>query len=200
MVQGTTLAQNAATYIDQHFTGHSFQVVKKRKIAGSDKWSEHTYGNALDVFADTETMARIALALNENRRQLKIATLCFDGPGGPYDGCTTPHNDHIHVSFTPKCGDTVSPSGTDAQRIQACDNYQKGLTPEGEDKPRGPGDPGLPNPLEGITEGIQEIGQRALVVIAGLAAGGVAVALIAADMNVSKLPGAIGALGKVIRR
>lgn len=93
-------------------------------IAKSSRESEHTYGNALDIFGTFEAMGSLAEYLDDNRGRFDIATLCYDpGPGRKYDRCTTKHTDHIHVSFSPKCYDLPT-DGDGATRAARCNDKQ----------------------------------------------------------------------------
>lgn len=168
------------------------EVTSNRPIAGTATPSEHSYGNAIDIFGTSNEMATLAAKLNRERAKWSIATLCYDGKGSPgYDRCTTKHTDHIHVDFSPKCGTAGIPTtGSDFDRMSRCQAYQEGKSPTGpivtgEETILG----GILDPVTGpLMEGLQ----RAAVVIGGVAIGAIAIALILGDL---KLKGA----GKVLK-
>ena len=88
-----------------------------RKIAGSDRWSQHAYGNALDMYGTTAELEDLYQAL----QLIPTATeICYNHRGG----CTTPHTDHLHVAAlprlrgTPACAKALNPNaGLDAAGI-----------------------------------------------------------------------------------
>ena len=66
-----------------------------RKIAGSDRWSQHAYGNALDMYGTHAELEDLYQAL----QLIPTATeICYHHRGG----CTTPHTDHLHVDALPR--------------------------------------------------------------------------------------------------
>ncbi len=73
----------------------------RRKISGTDRWSEHSWGNALDVHvsvgrADNVERANgdeIAAWLNEHKDELGIRNILW---------WQTNHFDHIHTDFWPR--------------------------------------------------------------------------------------------------
>lgn len=69
-----------------------------RTIAGTTSWSQHAWGNALDIFGPPDALERIYRGLAADRARYDVRTLCYRGRGG----CTTPHDDHVHVDFNPK--------------------------------------------------------------------------------------------------
>lgn len=164
-----------------------YEIFSNRPIAGTNTPSEHSYGNAIDIFGSPEAMKRFAARLNTERAQYSIATLCYDGEGSPgYDHCTTPHTDHIHVDFSPRCGPAGIPTtGSDSDRSKRCNEYQNN---SGGVVGRGTGildkitDP-LTEPIQGVVEGVQ----RAAIILGGVLIGGIALAIVLGDM---KLKGA----------
>lgn len=124
----TTLASNARVVAEawpgiSSVSGQS----KVRVIAKTGRVSEHVFGNALDIFGSRKGMSSLAAHLNQRKSQLSIRTLCYDGgPGPSYQHCTTPHLNHIHISFDPKCRGTVATSGTADERRNDCEAFQQG--------------------------------------------------------------------------
>lgn len=103
------------------------QVETPRNIAGTNKLSEHVWGNALDVYGSVTQLTEWAKELDSKRSQYGIKVLCYDpGVGRKYDHCTTKHTDHMHVDFAPHCSGHVSASGSTTARATACNAYQGG--------------------------------------------------------------------------
>lgn len=160
-----------------------------RNIAGTDKPSEHTWGNALDIYGSTEALTRVAKYLSVSRmgsNPLKISTLCYDpGVGRKYDHCTTKHTDHIHVDFGPKCGGNVPVSGSANEQVNACNTYQGGgVSQPPTEAPTG----GEWTVLDDVNlnpfAGLQETLQTALFVALGVALLGAGIALLMKDSAV----------------
>lgn len=80
--------------------GLRVEVSSCRSIAGTNppRWSQHAYDNAADLFGSAADLERAFRFLDGRRATLNIYELCYRGRGG----CTTPHNDHLHVSAHPK--------------------------------------------------------------------------------------------------
>ena len=98
-------------------------TVSVRPIAGTSTPSQHSYGNALDIFASPSAMSSIwAWSISVagtynvrlviyNRRQW------YSGRVSGYDG-ENPHTDHVHVDFWPQyCG---NPPGHPLPMRQEC--------------------------------------------------------------------------------
>lgn len=80
-----------------------------RPIAGTSSWSQHSYGNAVDVWGSPARLEALYQETSRNRPWLAVRTLCYNRRGG----CTTPHTDHVHVDFHPKqVGDPRGSGGT----------------------------------------------------------------------------------------
>lgn len=85
------------------------QVYACRKVAGSSSWSQHAWGNALDVFATKAELGQIARYLVRHARRRRVQTVIFDGRSWswdhrrwvPYTG-SNPHTSHVHVDFRPR--------------------------------------------------------------------------------------------------
>jgi hypothetical protein len=69
------------------------------KIAGTDTWSQHAWGNAIDYVGSPAELERL---FQWARLQLGVGTVCYRGRGG----CTTAHDDHIHIDMLPRFGGT----------------------------------------------------------------------------------------------
>lgn len=79
-------------------------VVAVRFIAGTDTWSQHAYGNAVDVMTGGNSDLRhdIVYFAHANRGVLSIAHLLAD-PWFPSP--RRDHYNHVHVDFFPQwCG------------------------------------------------------------------------------------------------
>jgi hypothetical protein len=78
-------------------------VVAVRFIEGTNTWSQHAYGNAVDFMCSGELHRRIAFFLDANRGGLDIAHLLAD----PYfPSPLGNHYGHVHVDFYPAWGGT----------------------------------------------------------------------------------------------
>lgn len=80
--------------------GLRVEVSACRSIAGTNppRWSQHAFDNAADLFGPAADLERAYRFLAANRGRLGVDELCYRGRGG----CTTAHNDHVHVSGHPK--------------------------------------------------------------------------------------------------
>lgn len=93
-------------------------VYNCRKISGSSSWSQHSWGNAADIFAHEADLEAIAHNVvlqrqqdtyaNQGRRQPVHYVIWREGPGGiwsptqgwhDYSGYHPPT--HVHVDFDP---------------------------------------------------------------------------------------------------
>lgn len=87
----------------------SWGIVNCRKIAGSTSWSQHAWGNGLDIHASFEVMRDLSewLADEAKAGKLDIAQILFNSrvwtpsEGWRTANLSTPHTDHIHVSGSP---------------------------------------------------------------------------------------------------
>lgn len=92
----------------------SWGIVNCRRIAGSSSWSQHAWGNGLDIHASFAVMTDLAafLAMEARDGRLPIAQILFDGKAWTPDqgwhpaNLSSPHTDHIHVSGSPMQGGT----------------------------------------------------------------------------------------------
>ncbi len=156
-----------------------------RPIAGTNTPSEHSYGNALDVYGTPEALAYWADYFHKTRGEWDIKVVCYDpGIGRKYDHCTTKHTTHLHIDFGPHCGGTVSASGSADELVTRCNTYQGGGTVA-----PGGASTGL---LGGILQPITDLFNRAAIITVGAVIGVVAVVLIVKDTAAGKA--AIGAV------
>lgn len=188
----TTLANNARKVAEAWpgITAVTGQT-RVRNIANTSKVSEHVFGNALDIFGSRKGMSSLAAHLNGRRSDLSIRTLCYDGgPGPSYDGCTTPHLDHIHISFVPKCRGNVATTGDADERRNLCEAFQQGgnVTTGGSEFKKkkvdadavantGDGLFGIPGALDRFTESLEITLQTTMYVLLGVVVLGVGVAV-----------------------
>jgi len=78
-------------------------VVAVRFIEGTNTWSQHAYGNAVDFMCSGELHRRLAFFLDANRGGLDIAHLLAD----PYfPSPLGNHYNHVHCDFFPQWGGT----------------------------------------------------------------------------------------------
>lgn len=79
-----------------------------RNISGTGTRSQHSYGNALDLFGPGNQLEAIYQYFNRARADYSVKTLCYRGRGG----CSTGHYDHVHIDFHPAmtgpCGQGTS--------------------------------------------------------------------------------------------
>lgn len=125
-------------YINSRGYAVTMQTQYVRAIAGSGgRLSEHSFGNAIDIFGNSSVLDTVAADLNRRRSEFNVGTLCWDGGSKSYDRCTTPHIDHIHVDFKPACGRKLAGAVTkdmlgksDVPALaSACNDLQGGGTP-----------------------------------------------------------------------
>jgi hypothetical protein len=98
----TPAAEQAKAEIEARFEGIVFGIYKRRPIANSTRWSQHSWPNALDItyggYGNTSPEAQAALDkvhawLRANFSRLGIRTLLWR---------VKSHYDHIHVDFWPE--------------------------------------------------------------------------------------------------
>lgn len=85
-----------------------------RRIAGSSTWSQHAWGNAVDIVGPTSLyMGRIAAWLLAEARanRLPIAQVLWQGKDLLSGGSVSGHYDHIHVSGRPMFSGTPPCAG-----------------------------------------------------------------------------------------
>ncbi len=200
----TPLAAHARAYAIKQpgITRIEGQTDDSRNIAGSSTVSEHSFGNALDIYGTGKGLGDLAAYFNANRTAFSIQVLCYDpGIGRTYDHCTTKHRDHIHVDFRPHCGGIVDPGGTASQRAEDCTKHQGGQVTfggagggdEGGNQSR---ESGTFAPLAGVFDGVTaaiEGGLRTILIVGiGVIAIGAGVALLLKDTELGKtLKGAV---------
>jgi hypothetical protein len=102
----TAAAANYMAVIKKNFPQISgYGTIAIRNIAGTNTWSQHAYGNAIDVMTGASAALRQAVAFfsNQYRRMLSIAHLLADpwfaSPRGD-------HYNHVHADFFPQYGGT----------------------------------------------------------------------------------------------
>lgn len=182
----TTLTSRAAVVAERAKTWPGVTRVsghygKARQISGSSTISEHSYGNALDIFGSRDGLESLALFLDQNKQAYQIRLICYDpGPGRKYGKCTTKHTDHIHLDFSPNCGGHVDPNGTATETAKRCDDYQKGQPVNDQINPDTglvgtPAAEGTGGLFGGITDAIKQgvstialVGLGAVLVVAGV--------------------------------
>lgn len=172
--------------------------VDPRPIAGTDKPSEHTFGNAADIYGSRKAMSTLAAHLNATKKQTGVRIVCYDGgPGPSYDKCTTKHIDHIHVDMVPNCAGIVPASGTARERRDKCEEYQKGrgvtVNPNGAggnlpgENTGGSGDGflGIPGAIDRFTQSVGNALQTGLFVTVGIVVLGAGIVLALKDAAVN---------------
>lgn len=162
-----------------------------RPIAGTNTPSEHSYGNAIDVYGSSDALAKWAAEMDKRRGEFDIKVLCYDpGIGRKYDHCTTKHTDHLHLDFGPHCGGAIPATGSANELVTRCNDYQLGKagTPEG---PR--------SILDGldIMGTVESLFTRGAIIAIGAVLGILGVVLIVKDTELGKA--AIGAVGGAVK-
>lgn len=107
------LSPNAARYmavIRTVFGNLPMGTIARRNIKGTNTWSQHAFGNAVDVMTGTNTALRQAVAnfSNVHRVLLSIAHLLAD-PW--YPSPLSNHYNHVHADFNPQGTGTPPPGG-----------------------------------------------------------------------------------------
>lgn len=79
-----------------------------RRVAGTWTWSQHAWGNALDIFASRDTMYAISRFLARRSPRLPVQQVIYarqvwtsSSPYWHYYGGSNPHYDHVHVTGLP---------------------------------------------------------------------------------------------------
>lgn len=103
-IAGATVpASIFASWIRANFGNLALGIVAVRNIAGTSTWSQHAYGNAVDVMCSGDLHRTIAYAVDSNRGPLSIAHLLAD----PYfPSPLGDHYGHVHADFYPQWGGT----------------------------------------------------------------------------------------------
>jgi hypothetical protein len=105
--------------------------IAHRKIAGTDAWSQHTYGNALDWHSTPDVMQQLADYLVNNAKKLNVRNVIYNrriwnSSKGWYSYTGKhPHTDHVHVDF--KKSDTKSPGPNAMKFHENVDNFANNL-------------------------------------------------------------------------
>lgn len=136
-----------------------------RKIRRSDRWSQHAWGNALDLHGDGDTLGVLANWLEAHAAEFSIRNVCyFDrGPCNRAD-----HRNHIHVDFNPRGIGTPPCAGGTLQVEHADGSVSGSWTLTGTQPPDddggggfsfGPSIPGLPGlgELSGLIPGADTV-------------------------------------------
>ena len=107
------ISPNAARYagvINSVFGNLPMGFVSRRNVAGTTSWSQHAFGNAVDVMTGANTGLRQAVSAfsDVHRELLSIAHLLadpwFKSPRGD-------HYNHVHADFNPQGTGTPPPGG-----------------------------------------------------------------------------------------
>lgn len=131
-------------YLVAHFAATTFQGYNCRKIGGSNAWSVHSTGRALDVFvptdgwgansADNDLGDPIANWLIENAAQIGISYFIWDraswgahriGDKHRSYGGVHPHNDHLHIELTEAAASKSTPWFTGPQPAPSVDTSDR---------------------------------------------------------------------------
>lgn len=91
-----------------------------RLILGTNTWSQHSYGNAVDTFRDGQTPDPLKQAVadyfSSNASQYNIHYMAYNmrgftpGSGWNYGNVTSPHYNHVHADFYPQWAGTPGTS------------------------------------------------------------------------------------------
>lgn len=78
--------------------------VAHRKIAGTDAWSQHAFGNALDWHSTPAIMQQLTDYLVANAKKLNVRNVIYNrriwnSSKGWHSYKKHPHTDHVHVDF-----------------------------------------------------------------------------------------------------
>ena len=86
-----------------------------RKISGSSSWSQHAWGNALDIGVGTNQALGdlVYQYLVRNKTRFGLGTICWKSAGGCDPAA---HKDHVHVEGLPKRRGTPPCAGGDQGR------------------------------------------------------------------------------------
>jgi len=112
-IGGAGVSPNASRYaavIRAVFGDIPMGFISRRNIAGTNTWSQHAYGNAVDVMTGANSSLRQSVAMfsDVHRAVLSIAHLLADpwfrSPLGD-------HYNHVHADFNPQGTGTPPPGG-----------------------------------------------------------------------------------------
>lgn len=101
---GTPAIDVVYTYVFGKYDGaKNWGIVNCRKILDSNSWSQHAWGNGLDIGGSPVLLDRIAKDLYEKAKSgaLPIAQLLWQGKNMLTGGSVYDHTDHIHISGSP---------------------------------------------------------------------------------------------------
>jgi hypothetical protein len=101
---GTPAIDVVYTYVFGKYAGaKNWGIVNCRKILDSNSWSQHAWGNGLDIGGDPRLLDTIANDLYEKAKSgaLPIAQLLWKGKNMLTGGSVYDHTDHIHISGSP---------------------------------------------------------------------------------------------------
>lgn len=191
----TARAQRLQDWVKTVYPALTFGEQEIRPIAGTDDPSEHSFGNALDIFGPKGTLLTLAEELNKNRAKWDIKVLCYDpGVGRKYDHCTTKHDDHIHADFGPHCGGNIPANGNANDLVTRCNDYQNSKGgPVGGEAPGGI----LGGIVESLLAPLENYFVRGALIVGGAVLGVIGVVLIIKDTELGKA--AIGAVGGAVK-
>ncbi len=105
-----------------------------RKIKHSEDYSQHSWGNALDIWGKGSDLESLYwyLRSGSSREILKTRTVCYNHKGG----CTTSHESHLHVDFNPK-QTGIPPCAQKDDEVELTKLIQTGLNDGGFSDPNG---------------------------------------------------------------
>ena len=97
--RGTAWANKVFSEIHKLFPGVSnFGINSCRHISGSTTWSQHSWGNALDVGCSGSLGNQVYAWAVKNKAAINAEVICFQSMGG----CNAAeHQDHVHIDFAP---------------------------------------------------------------------------------------------------
>ena len=99
----------------------------RRKIAGTNTWSQHSWGNATDLFGPRATLDSVAKYCRQEKTRLNIRNLLW---------WVRDHYDHIHLDFNPKQAGTP-PLNPPEDDVEAIKGIQRSLNRAGHKDPDG---------------------------------------------------------------
>lgn len=93
----------------------------RRKIAGTQIWSQHAWGNATDLFGPRSVLDAVAKHCRDNKTRLNIRNILW---------WVKNHYDHIHLDFNPKQTGTPPLPGQELD-VEAIKGIQRSLNGAG---------------------------------------------------------------------
>lgn len=99
----------------------------RRKIAGTQTWSQHAWGNATDLFGERALLDATAKYCRDNKTRLRINNILW---------WQRDHYDHIHLDFIPKQTGTppLPGQGFDMEAIKGIQRSLNGAGYKGKNK------------------------------------------------------------------